>query len=53
MNNAGVETHAPFWDVAEADYDKVLDVNLKGPFFATQAMVRHSRRQDARAASST
>ena len=30
VNNAGVETHAPFWDVTEADYDKVLDVNLKG-----------------------
>jgi glucose 1-dehydrogenase len=43
VNNAGVETHAAFWDVAEADYDKVLGVNLKGPFFATQAMVRHLR----------
>jgi glucose 1-dehydrogenase len=41
VNNAGVEKHAPFWDVTEADYDKVLDVNLKGAFFATQAMVRH------------
>jgi glucose 1-dehydrogenase len=41
VNNAGVETHAPFWDVTETDYDKVLGVNLKGPFFATQAMVRH------------
>jgi glucose 1-dehydrogenase len=41
VNNAGVQTHAPFWDVTEADYDKVLGVNLKGPFFATQAMVRH------------
>jgi glucose 1-dehydrogenase len=45
VNNAGVETHAPFWDVSEADYDKVVDVNLKGPFFATQAMVRHLREQ--------
>jgi glucose 1-dehydrogenase len=43
VNNAGVETHAAFWDVAESDYDKVLGVNLKGPFFATQAMVRHLR----------
>ena len=41
VNNAGVEKHAPFWDVAEADYDKVLNVNLKGAFFATQAMVQH------------
>ena len=41
VNNAGIEKHAPFWDVTEADYDKVLDVNLKGTFFATQAMVKH------------
>lgn len=41
VNNAGVETHAPFWEVTEEDYDHVLNVNLKGVFFATQAMVRH------------
>jgi glucose 1-dehydrogenase len=41
VNNAGVEKHADFWDVSEADYDFVLDVNLKGVFFATQAFVRH------------
>jgi glucose 1-dehydrogenase len=43
VNNAGVEKTAPFWDVSEADYDHVLGVNLKGPFFATQAFVRHLR----------
>jgi glucose 1-dehydrogenase len=43
VNNAGIERHAPFWEVAEADYDAVLDVNLKGVFFATQAFVRHCR----------
>ena len=41
VNNAGVETHAPFWEVKEEDYDKVLNVNLKGVFFAAQEMVRH------------
>lgn len=41
VNNAGVETHAPFWEVTEEDYDRVLDTNLKGVFFATQAMVQH------------
>ena len=40
VNNAGVERHGDFVDVSEADYDLVLDVNLKGPFFATQAFVR-------------
>jgi glucose 1-dehydrogenase len=43
VNNAGIETEAPFWEVTEEDYDRVLDVNLKGPFFATQAMVRYLR----------
>jgi glucose 1-dehydrogenase len=41
VNNAGLEKHADFWDVTEADYDAVLDVNLKGLFFVTQAFVRH------------
>jgi glucose 1-dehydrogenase len=41
VNNAGVEKRADFWDVTEADYDFVLDVNLKGLFFMTQAAVRH------------
>jgi glucose 1-dehydrogenase len=41
VNNAGVEAHAPFWEVKEEDYDKVLNINLKGVFFATQAMVQH------------
>src|ERR1700686_3129464 len=30
VNNAGVEKSASFWEVTEADYDFVVDVNLKG-----------------------
>jgi glucose 1-dehydrogenase len=41
VNNAGLERHADFWDATEADYDAVLDVNLKGVFFITQAFVKH------------
>ena len=48
VNNAGVEKNAPFRDVTEHDYDFVLDTNLKGPFFATQAFVKHL--QDRKAA---
>jgi glucose 1-dehydrogenase len=40
VNNAGIEIEAPFWEVTEKDYDAVLDVNLKGAFFLTQAFVR-------------
>ncbi|TWI01844.1 glucose 1-dehydrogenase [Luteimonas cucumeris] len=43
VNNAGVEHRAPLCDVTEADYDRVLDINLKGAFFAAQAFVRHLR----------
>jgi glucose 1-dehydrogenase len=41
VNNAGLERRADFWDVTEADYDAVLNVNLKGLFFLTRAFVRH------------
>jgi glucose 1-dehydrogenase len=43
VNNAGIEKNAPFWEVTEADYDAVLNVNLKGAFFLTQAFVRKLR----------
>ncbi|MBB6004125.1 SDR family NAD(P)-dependent oxidoreductase [Arcicella rosea] len=41
VNNAGVEINAPFWEVTEKDYDTVMNINLKGMFFLTQAFVRY------------
>ena len=41
VNNAGLERRADFWDATEEDYDAVLNVNLKGLFFITQAFVKH------------
>ena len=35
VNNAGLERHADFWDATEADFDAVINVNLKGVFFIT------------------
>ena len=46
INNAGLEKRADFWDVTEADFDAVLNVNLKGMFFVTQAVVRHLRQEN-------
>ncbi len=46
VNNAGMEKKADFWDVTEEDYDHVLGVNLKGPFFLTQAFVRQLTRSE-------
>jgi len=43
INNAGMEKRSDFWDTPEEDYDHVLGVNLKGPFFLTQAFVRRLR----------
>lgn len=43
VNNAGVQRHSPFLDAGEADYDLVLNVNLRGPFFLAQAFARHLR----------
>jgi glucose 1-dehydrogenase len=41
VNNAGLERYADFWDATEADFDAVINVNLKGVFFITQAFVKH------------
>jgi glucose 1-dehydrogenase len=43
VNNAGIEHKADFWDTAEANYDNVMAVNLRGPFFLTQEFVRRLR----------
>jgi glucose 1-dehydrogenase len=43
VNNAGIEHKAEYWDVREPDYDRVLNVNLRGPFFLTQEFVRRLR----------
>jgi NAD(P)-dependent dehydrogenase (short-subunit alcohol dehydrogenase family) len=40
INNAGVFPRVPFLDMAENDWDFVLDVNLKGAFFCAQAVAR-------------
>jgi glucose 1-dehydrogenase len=36
VNNAGVETRTSVLDTTEAQYEKVLDINLKSAFFGTQ-----------------
>src|SRR5215510_9579401 len=41
VNNAAVQTEGAFLDVSEADWDTVIDTNLKGTFLCTQAAARH------------
>ena len=38
VNNAGAAWGAPFDEFPEAGWDKVVDLNLKTPFFLTQAL---------------
>lgn len=39
--NAGIATLGAFDTFTEAEYDKQIDVNVKGPFFLTQALLPH------------
>ena len=43
VNNAGVQTWSPLLEVTEADWDRVIDVNLKGCFLCTQAAARYMK----------
>jgi NAD(P)-dependent dehydrogenase (short-subunit alcohol dehydrogenase family) len=36
VNNAGTSLHAAFADTTEAQFDEMVNVHLKGPFFLTQ-----------------
>jgi NAD(P)-dependent dehydrogenase (short-subunit alcohol dehydrogenase family) len=40
VNNAGVFPRVPFLELAESDWDYVLDVNLKGSCFCAQAVAK-------------
>ena len=40
-----MQRHAAFLDAQADDYDQVLNVNLRGPFFLARAFARHLREQ--------
>lgn len=40
VNNAGTNRPMPIWEVSDADYDAVLDLNVKAAFFVAQACVK-------------
>ena len=45
VNNAGVETRTSVLETTEAQYDKVLAINLKSAFFGTQIAARQMIKQ--------
>lgn len=50
VNNAGVSFMQKFLDLTEQDYDKTLDVNLKGVFVSGQAAAREMVRTGSKGA---
>ena len=45
VNNAGVETRTSILDTTEAQYEKVLSINLKSAFFGTQLAAQQMIKQ--------
>ncbi|HYI94012.1 MAG TPA: SDR family NAD(P)-dependent oxidoreductase [Bryobacteraceae bacterium] len=43
VNNAGVQTWKALLDLEEAEWDRVIDTNLKGTFLCTQLAARHMK----------
>ena len=41
VNNAGVHSGAKSWEMSEAQWDRVLDVDLKAPFLCSKHVARH------------
>ena len=47
LNNAAISISGDFLETSEADYDRVLDINLKGSFLMLQACAREMVKQAA------
>ncbi len=45
VNNAGIARRQKLEDITEADWDEILDVNLKSAFLVTQAVLPKMREQ--------
>jgi glucose 1-dehydrogenase len=45
VNNAGIETRTSVLDTTEAQYDRVMAINLKGAFFGTQLAAKKMIKQ--------
>jgi NAD(P)-dependent dehydrogenase (short-subunit alcohol dehydrogenase family) len=48
INNAGTNRPKPMWSVNEADYDAVLDLNVKSAFFVAQGCAKQMVAQETR-----
>src|SRR5947207_1938456 len=41
VNNAGIQKPCPSHELAAADFDRVMGVNLRGPFLCSREAIRH------------
>jgi len=41
VNNAGIGIHASFAETSEAQFDELIETNLKAPFFLSQMLLPH------------
>lgn len=39
VNNAGIGIHAPFAEMSETDFDRLMNIHFKGVFFLTQKLL--------------
>lgn len=46
VNNAGIQTTAPFLELSEEEWCRVIDVNLKGVFLCSQTVAREMIKQE-------
>jgi len=46
INSAGINKREGFVDVEEETYDRIMDINLKGAFFLTQAVAPYMKAQE-------
>ncbi|SAL79270.1 Short-chain dehydrogenase/reductase SDR [Caballeronia peredens] len=47
VNNAGTGIHAPFAETTSAQFDELVNIHLKGPFFLTQTLLPYIHEEGA------
>lgn len=45
INNAGIQTAAPYHELETSDFDKVIQVNLRGAYLCAREAIKHFREQ--------
>jgi NAD(P)-dependent dehydrogenase (short-subunit alcohol dehydrogenase family) len=46
LNNAGIGLNVPFAETSEAQFDELMNIQFKGPFFLTQRLLPLLRIRD-------